>query len=57
MSAKIIDGQAIADEIRREIAAEVEQLKAEHGLTPGLAAVLVGESPASQSYKIGRAHV
>jgi 5,10-methylene-tetrahydrofolate dehydrogenase/methenyl tetrahydrofolate cyclohydrolase len=50
MSAKIIDGQAIADEIRQEIAAEVEQLKAEHGLTPGLAAVLVGESPASQSY-------
>lgn len=50
MSAKIIDGQAIADEIRQEIAAEVEQLEAEHGLTPGLAAVLVGESPASQSY-------
>ena len=50
MSAKIIDGQAIADEIRQEIAAEVEQLKAEHGLTPGLAAVLVGENPASQSY-------
>jgi len=50
MSAKIIDGRAIADEIRQEIAAEVEQLKAEHGLVPGLAAVLVGESPASQSY-------
>jgi len=50
MSAKIIDGQAIANEMRREIAAEVEKLKAEHGLTPGLAAVLVGESPASQSY-------
>jgi len=50
MSAKIIDGRAIADEIRQEIAAEVEQLKTEHGLIPGLAAVLVGESPASQSY-------
>lgn len=50
MSAKIIDGQAIADEMRQEIAAEVEQLKAQYGLTPGLAAVLVGESPASQSY-------
>ncbi len=50
MSAKIIDGQAIANEMRQEIAAEVEQLQAEHGLTPGLATVLVGENPASQSY-------
>jgi len=50
MSAKIIDGRAVANEMRREIAAEVEQLKAEHGLTPGLATVLVGENPASQSY-------
>jgi len=50
MNAKIIDGQAIAKEMRQEIAAEVEQLKAEHGITPGLATVLVGENPASQSY-------
>jgi len=50
MSAKIIDGRAIANEMRGEIAAEVEQLKAERGLTPGLATVLVGEKPASQSY-------
>lgn len=50
MSVKIIDGQAIAEEMRQEIAAEVEQLQAKHGLTPGLAAVLVGENPASQSY-------
>ncbi len=50
MSAKIIDGRAIAEEMRQEIAAEVEQLSVEHGLTPGLATVLVGESPASQSY-------
>lgn len=50
MSAKIIDGRAIAKEMRQEIAAEVEQLTSEHGLTPGLATVLVGESPASQSY-------
>ncbi len=50
MSAKIIDGRAIAKEMRQEIAAEVEQLKAEHGITPGLATVLVGEKPASQSY-------
>lgn len=50
MSAKIIDGQEIAKEMRQEIAAEVEQLTSEHGLTPGLATVLVGENPASQSY-------
>jgi len=50
MSAKIIDGRAIAKEMRQEIAAEVEQLKAEHGITPGLATVLVGERPASQMY-------
>lgn len=50
MSAKIIDGSAIAKEMRQEIAVEAGQLKAEHGLTPGLATVLVGESPASQSY-------
>ncbi len=50
MAAKIIDGNAIAEEMRQEIAAEVERLKGEHGITPGLATVLVGESPASQMY-------
>ena len=46
---KIIDGKAIAAEIREEIAADVVALK-EQGVTPGLAVVLVGENPASQVY-------
>ena len=46
----IIDGTAIAETIRNEIKAEVERLKAEHGITPGLATVLVGENPASVTY-------
>ncbi|MDI6734891.1 MAG: bifunctional methylenetetrahydrofolate dehydrogenase/methenyltetrahydrofolate cyclohydrolase FolD [bacterium] len=49
MSAKIIDGNAIAEQIRQEIAQEVEELKAK-GITPGLATILVGEDPASQVY-------
>jgi methylenetetrahydrofolate dehydrogenase (NADP+)/methenyltetrahydrofolate cyclohydrolase len=48
--AKIIDGAAQARGLRAEIAREVEQLKAVHGVTPGLAVVLVGEDPASQVY-------
>ncbi len=47
---KIIDGRAIASNLRRRIAHQVESLKAAHGLVPGLAAVLVGEDPASQVY-------
>ncbi|HAL60894.1 MAG TPA: bifunctional methylenetetrahydrofolate dehydrogenase/methenyltetrahydrofolate cyclohydrolase FolD [Chloroflexi bacterium] len=50
MAAKIIDGNAIAKEMRQEIGAEVERLNKEHGITPGLATVLVGERPASQMY-------
>lgn len=50
MSAKIIDGKAIAAEIRQEVKAEVARLRAEHGIVPGLAAVLVGDNPASQVY-------
>jgi len=49
MSAKIIDGNAIAEQIRQEVAKEVEELKAK-GITPGLATILVGENPASQVY-------
>ena len=49
MKAKIIDGARIAAEIRQEIKEEVEQLK-ELGVTPGLAAILVGDDPASQIY-------
>ncbi|MFQ6057588.1 MAG: bifunctional methylenetetrahydrofolate dehydrogenase/methenyltetrahydrofolate cyclohydrolase FolD [Anaerolineae bacterium] len=50
MTAKIIDGTAIAGAIREEIRQEVEALQARHGLVPGLATVLVGENPASQTY-------
>lgn len=48
--ARIIDGKAFAAKLREDVAAEVARLKAEHGLTPGLAVVLVGEDPASQVY-------
>src|SRR3972149_6612758 len=50
MSAKIIDGNAIAEEMRAEIKAQAQQLKSKHGVTPGLAVVLVGQDPASQVY-------
>jgi methylenetetrahydrofolate dehydrogenase (NADP+)/methenyltetrahydrofolate cyclohydrolase len=50
MSAKIIDGNQIAADIRAEMKQEVADLKAKHGLTPGLAVVLVGEDPASVVY-------
>ncbi|MFO7983151.1 MAG: bifunctional methylenetetrahydrofolate dehydrogenase/methenyltetrahydrofolate cyclohydrolase FolD [Desulfuromonadales bacterium] len=46
---KIIDGKAIAAEMREEIAADTAQLK-QQGVTPGLAVVLVGEDPASRVY-------
>lgn len=49
MTAQIIDGEAIAAEIRAEVTARVEALKA-RGVTPGLAAILVGNDPASISY-------
>ena len=48
--ARIIDGKAFADGLRARIAEEVASLQAEHGLTPGLAVVLVGDDPASQVY-------
>ena len=50
MPARIIDGKAIAAEIRKEIAAEVEALKTSKGVAPGLAVVLVGDDPASHTY-------
>ncbi len=50
MSARIIDGKAIAQGIRKEIAAEVAALKAAKGIVPGLAVILVGDDPASQTY-------
>ncbi len=50
MSARIIDGKAIAAELRAAVAAEARHLAAAHGLKPGLAVVLVGENPASKTY-------
>ena len=50
MTARIIDGKHIASELRARVAAEVARVKAGHGLTPGLAVVLVGSDPASQVY-------
>ncbi|WP_284163588.1 bifunctional methylenetetrahydrofolate dehydrogenase/methenyltetrahydrofolate cyclohydrolase FolD [Frigidibacter sp. SD6-1] len=50
MTAKVIDGKAFAAKVRGQVADHVARLKAESGLTPGLAVVLVGEDPASQVY-------
>ena len=50
MTARIIDGKAIAADLRARVAREVERLRAEHQLQPGLAVVLVGENPASAVY-------
>ena len=50
MTAKIIDGKAIAAELREEIRQEVEKMVAQGYPKPGLATVLVGENPASQVY-------
>lgn len=50
MSATIIDGKAIAAELKAKIANEVRRLTTDHGLVPGLAVVLVGNHPASESY-------
>jgi methylenetetrahydrofolate dehydrogenase (NADP+)/methenyltetrahydrofolate cyclohydrolase len=47
---KIIDGKAFAAGLRRRIAEQVRTLQAQHGFTPGLAVVLVGENPASKVY-------
>lgn len=49
MSAQLLDGKVLSEEIRGEIAARVSALQAK-GVTPGLAVILVGEDPASQIY-------
>ena len=59
MSAKLIKGTEIREEILEEITAEVAQIKEKHGVVPGLVTILAGESPASVSYvtlKIKTAH-
>jgi methylenetetrahydrofolate dehydrogenase (NADP+)/methenyltetrahydrofolate cyclohydrolase len=50
MSAKIIDGKAIAADLRTAVKAETHRLATAHGLVPGLAVVLVGDNAASHSY-------
>lgn len=49
MPGRIIDGKAISEQMRAELAPRIEELKSA-GVTPGLAVVLVGENPASQVY-------
>lgn len=55
MPAKVIDGKALAANVRARIADEVADLRRDHGIVPGLAAVIVGEDPASQVY-VGMKH-
>jgi methylenetetrahydrofolate dehydrogenase (NADP+) / methenyltetrahydrofolate cyclohydrolase len=50
MSAVLIDGKALAHQVRTRVAAAVAMLRSSHGFTPGLAVVLVGDDPASQVY-------
>lgn len=50
MTARIIDGKAIAGELRARVASEVARVKRENDLVPGLAVVLVGNDPASEVY-------
>ena len=59
MSAKLIKGTEIREEILEEITKEVAEIKEKHGVVPGLVTILVGENPASMSYvtlKIKTAH-
>ena len=50
MTATVIDGKAFAAKVRGQVGEHVTRLKNDHGITPGLAVVLVGEDPASQVY-------
>ena len=50
MSAQIIDGKALAARVLDKVSEAVAELKRKHGLTPGLAVVLVGDDPASRVY-------
>jgi len=50
MTATVLDGKAFAEKVRGQVAAHVTRLKEDHGITPGLAVVLVGDDPASQVY-------
>ncbi len=50
MTAKLINGNEVAQQIREELKQEVAQIKEKYHVTPGLVTILVGESPASISY-------
>lgn len=50
MSAKILDGKAVSARIKEELKQEVAKLKAEKGIDPGLAVIIVGDDPASKIY-------
>ncbi len=54
MAAKLIKGTEIREEILKEIEGEVNKIKNEHGIVPGLVTILVGEDPASISYITGK---
>ncbi|HEX4304716.1 MAG TPA: bifunctional methylenetetrahydrofolate dehydrogenase/methenyltetrahydrofolate cyclohydrolase FolD [Solirubrobacterales bacterium] len=54
MSARIIDGKAVAAAVRERVAAEVVAFEAEHGRTPMLVTVIVGDDPASEVYVAGK---
>ncbi|MBN9263694.1 MAG: bifunctional methylenetetrahydrofolate dehydrogenase/methenyltetrahydrofolate cyclohydrolase FolD [Hyphomicrobium sp.] len=49
-TARIIDGKLIAEGLREDVAAAVARMSRDHGVTPGLAVVLVGDNPASEVY-------
>jgi methylenetetrahydrofolate dehydrogenase (NADP+)/methenyltetrahydrofolate cyclohydrolase len=53
-TARSIDGRAVAAEITARVAEEARRLKAENGIVPGLAVVLVGDDPASRVYVTGK---
>ena len=56
MSAQLIDGKDIAKQVRKDLKGRIKSL-AEKGITPGLAAVLVGDDPASQTYVNSKARM
>lgn len=50
METRILDGKKVAEAIKAEVRQEIHELKEKRSITPGLAAVLVGDNPASQIY-------
>src|SRR3954453_5129079 len=50
MAARIIDGKLVAKQVRQEVGEQARAFTEQHGRAPGLAAVLVGEDPASHVY-------